>query len=73
MDGIKILIVKRSRKKKMKAIYFMAVLVVAIVLFNWTKGSPAPKQDKQASLTGTWYGKYHSEQDTTSKTFVIVL
>jgi hypothetical protein len=73
MEGIKILIVKRSRKKKMKAIYFLAVLVVAIVLFNWTKGSPAPKQDTQASLTGTWYGKYHSEQDSNSKTFVIVL
>lgn len=57
----------------MKAIYFLAVLVIAITLFVWTKGSPAPKQNTERSLTGTWFGKYHSAQDSTRKTFVIVL
>lgn len=57
----------------MKTIYSLAVIIIAIALFAWRKGSPAPKTDKQLTLTGAWTGKYNSMQDSVCKTFVIVL
>jgi hypothetical protein len=74
MEGIKVFIVKnRSRRQKMKTIYSLAVLIIAIALFAWKKDSQAAKPAPQTQLNGTWYGKYKTTQDSTQKAFVIVL
>jgi hypothetical protein len=57
----------------MKTIYSLSVLILAIALFAWKKSSPAPQPEKIITLSGAWTGKYNSTQDSTYKTFVIVL
>jgi hypothetical protein len=58
----------------MKTIYSLAVLIIAVALFAWKKGSPAPTNAApQSQLSGAWHGKYNSGKDSTQKAIVIVL
>lgn len=47
-------------------------LFLVFALFAWKKG-PKPPVEPREELTGAFYGKYHSNLDSSDKNFVIIL